>query len=531
MDDLTYKYETIANGYTRNTNRLRSVSDAVGNGNYADDIDNQANNNYDYDEIGNLKSDVQEGIDTIEWTVSGKISKVTRSSGITKPDLEFKYDALGNRVAKISKPAATKTDASTWITLYYVRDGVGNVISTYEQRKTTSAQEFFWKDQTLYGSTRLGMVDLNKNITTLGAVSNSLFATKTGIKLFEGSNHLGNVLTVFTDRKIPVASGTNVLSYTADIASTSDYYAFGSQMPGRKYTKTNYRYGFNGMEKDDEVKGSGNSYDFGARIYDPRIGRWLSLDPSAAKYVGWSPYNFVRDNPIRYVDPDGKDPIDPRTGKTSKISLTNSVVVANTYDPKIHLTPKKDAELLSWASSQLLKFSVGKDNGAPIGIFDDFPSPDRSASLISEEAAAVINPRYGDKLRSFSSPKSINGLYNPPSVDAFEEVAKTGYYSYIDQGFAESGIFYTDIKSFNLIDVEANTVSRITNFTRNSNGKFDINTVSTFSTKKGDIQTEMRNGQEYRYRNVTTTETIEQYQNNKSVKKSTVTHTYQEKVK
>ena len=45
-----------------------------------------------------------------------------------------------------------------------------------------------------------------------------------------------------------------------------------------------YRYGFNGMEKDDNLKGTGNSYDFGARIYDSRLGRWLAVDPSHDMY-------------------------------------------------------------------------------------------------------------------------------------------------------------------------------------------------------------------------------------------------------
>lgn len=54
-----------------------------------------------------------------------------------------------------------------------------------------------------------------------------------------------------------------------------------------------YRFGFNGKENDNEVKGTGNQLDFGARIYDPRLGRWLSLDPLQAKYPGFSPYNYV----------------------------------------------------------------------------------------------------------------------------------------------------------------------------------------------------------------------------------------------
>lgn len=69
-----------------------------------------------------------------------------------------------------------------------------------------------------------------------------------------------------------------------------------------------YRYGFNGKEMDNEIKGiTGSSYDFGARIYDPRIGRWLSLDPLARKYPMMSPYNFVANSPIKFVDFDGKD--------------------------------------------------------------------------------------------------------------------------------------------------------------------------------------------------------------------------------
>jgi len=68
-----------------------------------------------------------------------------------------------------------------------------------------------------------------------------------------------------------------------------------------------YRFAFNGMEQDDEVKGEGNSYDFGARIYDSRLGRWMSTDPHQTNYAGLSSYNFVANNPIIYVDMDGKD--------------------------------------------------------------------------------------------------------------------------------------------------------------------------------------------------------------------------------
>ncbi|WP_346881656.1 RHS repeat-associated core domain-containing protein [uncultured Algibacter sp.] len=85
-----------------------------------------------------------------------------------------------------------------------------------------------------------------------------------------------------------------------------DYYPFGSLLPNRSGSSSYYRYGFNGMEKDDEVKGEGNSYTTYFRAYDPRIGRWLTRDP--VKTAWESPYAFSRNNPIIFNDPLGDCP-------------------------------------------------------------------------------------------------------------------------------------------------------------------------------------------------------------------------------
>lgn len=77
-------------------------------------------------------------------------------------------------------------------------------------------------------------------------------------------------------------------------------------MPGRNYTSSNYRYGFNGKESDNEVKGIGNALDFGARILDPRLGRWMSIDPQGAKYPFSSPYSAFGNNPNVFIDPGGE---------------------------------------------------------------------------------------------------------------------------------------------------------------------------------------------------------------------------------
>lgn len=66
-----------------------------------------------------------------------------------------------------------------------------------------------------------------------------------------------------------------------------------------------YRYGFNGKEKDDEVSGSGNSYDYGFRIYNPRIAKFLSVDPLTSAYPWYTPYQFAGNKPINNIDLDG----------------------------------------------------------------------------------------------------------------------------------------------------------------------------------------------------------------------------------
>lgn len=78
-------------------------------------------------------------------------------------------------------------------------------------------------------------------------------------------------------------------------------------MVGRSYSSTAYSYGFNGMRKDDELHGnSGDSYDFGARILDTRLGRWLSVDPCLKSFCQFTPYVAMGNSPIVCVDHDGK---------------------------------------------------------------------------------------------------------------------------------------------------------------------------------------------------------------------------------
>jgi RHS repeat-associated protein len=101
-------------------------------------------------------------------------------------------------------------------------------------------------------------------------------------------------------------------------------------MPGRKFSSGSYRYGFNGKENDNEVKGDGNQQDYGFRIYDPRVGRFLSTDPLFEDYPWYTPYQFGGNGPIANIDLDGEEEkyyslkLDEKTG-TPQLTLLKTV--------------------------------------------------------------------------------------------------------------------------------------------------------------------------------------------------------------
>lgn len=100
------------------------------------------------------------------------------------------------------------------------------------------------------------------------------------------------------------------------------------EMPGRSYTSgTGYRYGFNGKEKDTEGP---VQYDYGFRIYDPRLVRFKSVDPLTKSFPYYTPYQFAGNSPIWAIDLDGLEDYVVvkelyKNGATKKISIQYTV--------------------------------------------------------------------------------------------------------------------------------------------------------------------------------------------------------------
>jgi RHS repeat-associated protein len=93
--------------------------------------------------------------------------------------------------------------------------------------------------------------------------------------------------------------------FEGEVLSARDFYPFGMVMPERSFSTGSYRYGFNGKEFDSEWKGEGNSYDYGFRVHDARLGRFLSVDPLAAEYPWYTPYQFAGNKVVLAIDLDG----------------------------------------------------------------------------------------------------------------------------------------------------------------------------------------------------------------------------------
>lgn len=475
MDDFTYNYyndNTAGVGVSTNPtngNRLASVSDAISDPqtdpleslsmNYITDIESgQTSNNYQYNASGQLVKDLDEEIDKIEWTITGKVKKIKFTSTSGKKDLQFIYDPLDVRIAKMVYNNTTHSDISY---TYYTYDVQGNVMATYKreikQNNILSQPDsepysgpsgyrfednFSLLDHTIYGNGRLGVESTNEklsqrvyftglssfNVETGRDINGNYIAIipshpgsglteftyddtyrKVGDKNYELSNHLGNILAVVKDRKIQLNSSI----YSADVVQFTDYSPHGIQLDQR-HGGEDYRYGFQGQEKDDEVKGAGNSVNYEYRMHDPRLGRFFAVDPLSHKYSYNSPYAFSENKVIAYSELEGLESYWSADGKTflGQVGTDKTVRI-----------------LTSSANAEHVKNAIYKQNNSNLNngagfdlIHQQYQYDVKMAFLGSKPAEVVGNPQLTGvfgvharaKMTSSSSPSTSTSTSSTP---------------------------------------------------------------------------------------------------------------------
>ncbi|HEY6899673.1 MAG TPA: RHS repeat-associated core domain-containing protein, partial [Puia sp.] len=278
MDNLSYTYKP-------NTNQVSMILDAAGNPTGKDILNN---NQYAYDAGGRLikRSEGPSPSNNfdISWSGFDRLRNIKKNEN----NIEFVYNAAINRALTFDEASRNAT--------YYVRDLVGNALAIYSLTPT----DVLLDEQLLYGQERIGTLNAHTKLTAAETTDKLTFFR--GSKEYELTNHLGNVLATVSDRRIPSGTG-----WTSDNLTAQDYYPFGTIMSKRSLNKPGtYRYGFNGKEMDTLIDDRNINLDFGARAYLSGTGQWLTMDPLADKYPGLSPYHFAFDNPVKFIDPDGR---------------------------------------------------------------------------------------------------------------------------------------------------------------------------------------------------------------------------------
>ncbi|GIV44985.1 MAG: hypothetical protein KatS3mg035_2108 [Bacteroidia bacterium] len=203
----------------------------------------------------------------------------------------------------------------------------------------------FLTELPMYGEKRLGVIKENKFLmkkpiginVSFGVINFTNFSFgkhngkqtvyTLGKKHYETTDWLGNVRVTYTDKK-----SWQQNKFALNISSSLDYYPFGSVMEGRALEITNYRFGFQGQEGDDEVYGKNNLWAYKYRLHDSRLGRFFSVDPLAGKYPYNSVYAFSENRVIDGVELEGLE---------KRIIINNSL---DGYKEKIHTLSEKDVK-------------------------------------------------------------------------------------------------------------------------------------------------------------------------------------------
>jgi RHS repeat-associated protein len=204
-------------------------------------------------------------------------------------------------------------------------------------------------------------------------------------------------------------------------------------MPGRTYSaQSGYRYGFNGKEMDNEAKGTGVQYDYGFRIYDPRVGRFSSVDPLTNSYPWFTPYQFAGNMPVAAIDLDGLENKVVINWITIGLDgKTNLEVITKDY-PKGQVGPLGKGTLTEYRIDSRMKNEDYGKKGSPLSKTISFPKHESYAQFepatdaddeTRKRGGLFFISKYGSGAGSGPDGELQPGDGEPINVDLFIEAA------------------------------------------------------------------------------------------------------------
>ncbi len=301
IDDLQYTYDT------NNKNRLVKVDDSTNSEQgYKDGINTLIE--YEYDNNGNLTKDRNKYIQTITYNHLNLPTQVLFEDG---NEIVYLYNAIGTKLVK----KVTSTPEPTWNNPFPVAVTDITIYLNGFQYKNNELQ-FFPQPE--------GYVKKeNNSYSYVFNYTDHLGNVRLSYSDIDGNGILGDelVFECFTDHK---GNETCTDYLISSILEENHYYPFGLKHSGYNMNNNqpNYKYKYNGKELQDEL--GLNMYDYGARNYDPALGRWMNIDPLAENSRRWTPYNYAYNNPMYFVDPDGMQADDWRNKKGQVVYNTDA---------------------------------------------------------------------------------------------------------------------------------------------------------------------------------------------------------------
>jgi RHS repeat-associated protein len=303
INSLSWTTKSYSGGMSLSYDKSSRLTGAAGSGNFAGYDESPIS----YDANGNLESMTRKYnttvIDQLSYLYHGNQlhrindSEDNQSQAVkgfvngANVDDELVYDGNGSLVRDLNRGIGnTTTDGINYNALNLPRRVVRNgrtVQYTYDANGMKLKSEAPDNVNTYYA----GMFEYRaeNSLLRIGLEEGQLVKEGTSyLAQYYLRDHLGNV--------------RSVMDENGNVIQETEYYAFG--LPIQRTGSDKNKYLYNGKEKQPETEW----LDYGARMYDPSLGRWMVLDPMAEKGRRWSPYNYAFDNPMRFVDPDGMWP-------------------------------------------------------------------------------------------------------------------------------------------------------------------------------------------------------------------------------